>query len=178
MRAAVERAVAIDGVRALECPQTSAAFNEAGHCVIGASQGERPSKVSIWPIRELGRCHWIGRTGGTPRWRVGGETLPEADLKHAQSQLAGVVAEALFDADYRLASSIDEIVASQAIVRSAATKLQRDAEQLWLETFAWVATRLRANEPVVRDIADELMRKGSIKSRQLANLLQTVEGAR
>lgn len=167
-------ALTIDGRRAFECPKTSAAFHEAGHCVVGAIQGDNPSKASIWPIVELGRSQWIGRTYGFPRWRVDNSTHVEADLKQARSQSAGVVSEMLFDSDYRLASSVDEIVTAQSIVQTAALKLRCDPEHLWLETLVWVATRLKANEPVVREVADQLMCRGSIKTQRLVCLLRSV----
>jgi hypothetical protein len=124
--------------------------------------------------REFGRLQWIGRTIGTPKWHVDDGTPAEADLKQAQSQLAGVVAEALFDADYRLASSIDEIVISQSIVRTAAIKMRRDVEELWLNTLFEVASKLRAHQWIVREIANALMNRGSIKARHLRALLETV----
>jgi hypothetical protein len=177
LREAVERAFALDGMRAFECTKRAAAFHEAGHCVIQALDRNPPMRVGIWPIRKFGMSHWIGRADGTSRWRVDHKTTVEADLKQARSQLAGVVAEALFDADYRLASSIDEIVISQVIVRSAATKTHRHAERLWWKTLLDVMCRLKAHERPVLQIADELMHKGNIKARQLAHLLQTVVGA-
>jgi hypothetical protein len=90
--------------------------------------------------------------------------------------LAGVVSEILFDPDFRLASSVDEIVRAQGIVLTAATKLRRDVRQLWLETFASVAIILRANERVVRDIATELMNRRSVKASRLADLLRPIGG--
>ena len=95
-------ALTIDGARAFDCPKTSAAFHESGHCVISALQGHTPSKASIWSVIEFGRPQWIGRTDGIPKWTVNDSTPPENDLKQAQSQLAGVVSEALFDPNYRL----------------------------------------------------------------------------
>ena len=142
----LDLAFAMGGPRAFECPKTSAAFHEAGHCVVGAVLGERPSKAAIWPTIELGREQWIGRTYGIPRWRVDDTTLAEADLQHARSQLAGVVSEMLFDSDFRLGSSTNEIAIAQGIVLTAATKLRRDVQQLWLETLVSVATILRADE--------------------------------
>ena len=144
--------------------------------MVGAVQGERPSKATIWPIIEHGREQWIGRTYGIPRWRVDDRTLAAADLQHAQSELAGVVSEMLFDPDFRLASSVDEIVRAQGIVLTAATKLRRDVQQLWLETLVLVATILRANERIVRDIAAELMARGNVTERRLAYFLQSIGG--
>ena len=170
-----ELAFAIDGRRAFECPKTSAAFHEAGHCVVGAVQGEHPSKATIWPIKH-GRVQWVGRTYGLPKWRVDGTTLAEDDLCHAESELAGVVSEWLFDPDFRLASSIDEIARAQGIVLTAATKLRRDVHQLWLETLVSVATILGANELVVRAIANELMHRELVNTRRLAHLLRSTGG--
>jgi hypothetical protein len=157
--------------------KTSAAFHEAGHCVVGALQRKHPSKASIWPIFELGRVQWIGRTYGLPKWRVDDRTLAEADLQHAQSELAGVVSEWLFDPDFRVASSIDELVRAQGIVLTEATKLRRHVQQLWLETFVSVETILRANERVVRDIAAELMTQGNVTKRGLAYFLRSIGGS-
>ena len=176
LHAAQMRALAIGGPRAFECPKSSAALHEAGHCLIDALNGTLPASASIWPIWEFGRLQWIGRTNGTPKWHVDDETPAAADLKQAQSQLAGVVAEALFDADYRLASSIDEIIISQSIVRTAAIKMLRDAEELWLNTLTEVACKLKAHERTVRQIANALMNRGGIKARRLRALLQAVGG--
>ena len=174
-REALLLALAMEGPRAFECPKTSAAFHEAGHCLVGAVQGSTPSKAAIWPIVELGRLQWVGRTYDLPKWRVDGKTDAQADLRQAQSQLAGVVSEGLFDPDYRQGSSLDEIITAQGIVHQAAAKLSRDPEQLWFETLIKVAKQLKANQLVVHQIADVLMRRGSIKARQLQQLLQLLE---
>jgi hypothetical protein len=164
------------GLCAFDCPKSSAALHEAGHALMHTLNGDLPERASIWPIRELGRVQWIGRTD-SPRWRVDGWTPPEADLKHARSLIAGVVAEMLFDPDYRLGSSLDEIVIAQSIVRTVAIKIRRDPEVVWLRTLAEVASRLKAHERLVHEIADELMRKGRIKARRLGRFLQTVGSA-
>jgi hypothetical protein len=175
MRAAAALALVIDGPQAFECPQSTAAVHEAGHCVMDALNGDYPARASIWPIVELGRTQWIGRTEGVPPWRVDARTPAEDDLKQAQSQLAGVVAEALFDS-YRLGSSIDEIVISQSIVRTAAIKMLLDTEGLWLETLDEVVSKLKPHEGIVRNLANELMHKGSIKARRLRALLLPIRG--
>jgi hypothetical protein len=78
----------------------------------------------------------------------------------------------LFDPDYRSGSSLNEVETAQGIVRTAATKLVRDPERLWLETLLVTGRQLEANELVVRQIANVLMRLGSIKARRLRQLLQ------
>jgi hypothetical protein len=165
-------ALAIDGSRAFDCPKSSAAFHEAGHCLVSFLQGTTPSRASIWPIKELGRTQWIGRTYGLPKWSVNETTSPEADLQHAHSQLAGVASEALFDSDYRAGSSTDEITIAQGIVLTAAAKLLRDEQQLWLETLAFVAGLLKANAAIVFRIAEILQRSGSISRRPLQRILR------
>jgi hypothetical protein len=175
-REAMMRAVATDGMRALECTKRAAAFHEAGHCLIAIFDGTPPVRASIWPIQQYGQTQWIGRTYGTPKLRVTDKTPAEADLRQARSQLAGVAAEAVFDADYRLASSLDEIVISQGIVRTAALKTLRDPETLWLQTFFEVVKQLKAHDWLVREIAGELLHKGTIKGRRLTRLLQSSKG--
>jgi hypothetical protein len=65
MRHLAERALASQGLRAFECPKSSAGLHEAGHCVIGAVDGVVPSRTAIWSIRKLGRLQWIGMTYGS-----------------------------------------------------------------------------------------------------------------
>ena len=165
-------ALAIDGPRAFDCPKSSAAFHEAGHCLVSFLQGTTPSRASIWPINELGHTRWIGRTYGPAEWRVDQATAPEQDLRHAHSQLAGVVSEALFDPNYRAGSSIEEIVTAQGIVLTAAIKLSRDEPQLWFETLLFVADQLKANEIAVRRIAEVLLCRGCIKQSLLQRILR------
>jgi len=173
------RALALEGPKAFDSPKSSAALHEAGHCVVDALHGAIPTRATIRRLMEFGRPQWIGRTDGIPKWRVDDTTPADEDLQQARSQLAGVVAEILFDrANYRPASSADEIVTSQAIVRSAAIKMHRDPAALWLETLVETATILKANEKIVRRIADRLLRRGVIKSRQLARLLHEVRKTR
>jgi hypothetical protein len=82
----------------------------------------------------------------------------------------------LFDSDFRLGSSTNEIAIAQGIVLTAATKLRRDRHQLWLETLVSVATILGANELVVRAIANELMHRERVNARRLAHLLRSIGG--
>jgi hypothetical protein len=174
-KAAQAHAFALQGPRAFECPKSSAAIHEAGHAVIYAQLGTLPSKLAIWPIVVSGVQQWVGRTYCIPEHRVDVTTPPKNDLKNAQEWISGVTAECLFDPEYRAGSSLDEIVLACAAISSAACKMQYDAELLWIETLAEVTAILKNNEASVRKIADELMRKGTIKSRRLAYLLQAVK---
>jgi hypothetical protein len=174
MEATQAHAFALQGPRAFHCPKPSAAFHEAGHAVFYAKSGVVPSKITIWPILVSGQQQWIGKTYCTPGHRVDVTTSAESYLRNAQEWISGVTAECLFHREYRAGSSLDEIVLAIAAVGSAALKMQTDAELLWFETLAAVATILKANEDTVRKIADELMRKWTIKSRRLACLLRGI----
>jgi len=176
MRFLTERALAIGGLRAFECPQSSAAFHEAGHCVIGALDGVVPSCASIWSVLELGQRQWIGKTYGLPRLRVDDKTDPKVDLRHARSSLAGLVAEVVFDPEFRLGSSLDEYATAIAVVHTAAMKIRRDPMQLFIETLAGIELALKEHVGIVREIAAQLISKGSIKARRLQFLLQPING--
>jgi hypothetical protein len=174
MEATQAHAFALQGPRALHCPKPSAAIHESGHAVFYAQSGIVPSKIAIWPTIVAGEQRWIGKTYGLPRYRIDVTTSAEIDLRTVQEWISGVTAECLFDPEYRAGSSLDEIVLAFAAVGSAALKMQTDVELLWFETLAEVATILKANETIVRRIVDELMRKGTIKSRRLAYLLRGI----
>jgi hypothetical protein len=175
MEIAQARAFALQGSRAFECPKSSAAIHEAGHAVFYAQSGVFPSKITILPIIVSSEQRWIGKTFGVPKSRVDATTSAQDDLKTGQNLASGVIAECLFDFEYRAGSSLDEIVLAIAVVGSAAIKLQSDAEILWLKTLNEVATILKANEVAVHKIADELMRKRMICSHRIACLLRDVK---
>jgi hypothetical protein len=84
------------------------------------------------------------------------------------------MAECLFDCEYRVGSSLNEVTLALLAVRNAAVKMQCDAQKLWFETCNELGAILKANEKVVRRIASELMRRGEIKSQRLAHLLKAV----
>ena len=172
MDAAIAHALALQGPRAFECPKSSAAIHEAGHAVFYAQSGILPSKIAIWPTVVLGEQRWIGRTYGVPLYQIDGATSAKNDLKVAQELMSGVGAECLFDPEYRAGSSLDEIVLAFVAVGAAAFKVQCDAEMLWFETLNEVATILKADEEIVRQIAAELMQKGVCKGGLLKRLLR------
>jgi hypothetical protein len=118
---------------------------------------------------------WGGRTDGTPPWWVDNTTPADADLRQARLQMSGVVSEVVLDpAYYRRGPSLDEIAAAKSLVQTAAVKLQRDPAQLFWWVIVEVAAGLKTNERTARRIANELMRRGSIKSRRLALLLSGI----
>jgi len=174
MDAAQAHALALQGPRAFECPKSSAAIHESGHAVFYAQAGLLPSKISIWPIVVSGEQRWIGKIYGVPKYRVDATTSAKTDLKTGQELISGVAAECMFDREYRVGSSLDEVVLAAAVVGAAALKMQCNAKMLWFETSSEVAARLKANEKNVRAIADELMRQRTVGSRQLAHLLRAI----
>jgi hypothetical protein len=88
--------------------------------------------------------------------------------------MAGVIAEAAFDPDFRPGSSIDETAIVAGIVHTAASKMRCEAKALWDATRSSVERELKAHEGVVRAIADQLMRKGSIEGPRLQILLKPI----
>jgi hypothetical protein len=164
-------AYTVQGMQAFENTQGAAALHEAGHCVVNQSEGVTPAKVRIW----LNEGDWVGRTEQPTRLRTDNTTTPGEDLCHARITYAGLLSEQLFDADYRLASSIDEFVLTMVLVRNAAIKLRRDPEELLCDTRLTVGVTLVKHEGIVRRIAEELMRERNIDAEKLAQLLSKVE---
>jgi hypothetical protein len=178
MHAMAEHVFVVGGLQAFECPQTSAAIHEAGHCVVDTLEGHLPTRAAIWPTERFGQTHWVGKTYGTPPWRIDDKTSADADLSHARRLLAGVVAEMRFDLDYRLGSSLDEWAIASAMIQTAAAKMARSSKELWLATFAGVSLHLRRHRPLVVEIAQELMRKGFIKGPKLRSLLEPIANSK
>jgi hypothetical protein len=165
-------AAAIQGERAFDNPKSSAAWHEAGHAVIAATQRICPEGVRIWPVSESGRTHWQGWIEGTQPLHVDASTNVEADRAQAVFQIAGWMAEIIFD--FRAGSSLDEVITAQSIALTVAIKTQREPRQVWAEILVDTAESLRAQEPIVRTIADELRRKRRVGARRLRAHLQPV----
>jgi hypothetical protein len=92
--------------------------------------------------------------------------------------LAGVFAEALFDPDFRPGSSADEFVKGAGIIAQVARKLRHsDPERLWYEVVGDLTATLKTHEAIVREIADVLMRCGSISGSRLQRALAGVQPA-
>jgi hypothetical protein len=176
MSAMAEYVLGVGGLQAFECPQTSAAIHEAGHCVVDTIEGHLPTRAAIWPTECFGRPQWVGKTYGAPPWRIDEKTSADADLSHARCLLAGVVAESLFDPDYRLGSSLDEWAIARVMVHTAAAKMACSSEELWLTTLTGLRVHLTRHRPLVVEIAQVLMRKGFIEGTKLRSLLEPIVG--
>jgi hypothetical protein len=168
-------AFVVQGPRAFECPKTAAAVHEAGHLIEYKLAGLRPRWAGIGPKRVGKETFWVGRTKYHGSLRSDATTVPATDLKFARSQMAGVMAELLFDREnYRAGSSLDEVTAAQAMACNAAIKLNCAVEPLWHDMLDTLAADLQANEAVVREIADVLMHCGSIAGSRLQRALAGV----
>jgi hypothetical protein len=178
MSAIMAHVFVTDGPRAFDCPKSSATVHEAGHCVIHALNGGMPTRAAIWPEIIDGRTQWLGNTEGIGPWRVDEKTDVQADLRVAESKMAGVAAEYLFDLDFRPGSSIDEIAIARSIVEGVAFKMGRDPALVLAETWITVISRLKMHERIVREIASRLRRKRSIDARDLKLLLAPIKGLR
>jgi hypothetical protein len=168
-------ALAAEGPRAFEASRSSAAHHEAGHCVDYGLAGLRPTRARIWAKVVGKQTFWEGRTECRHRERSDRTTKPATDLKAGRSQMAGVMSEWLFDRkNYRAGSSLDEVTAAQAMVSNAAIKLGCPVGPLWHDMLDALAADLLANEAAVREIADVLMRCGSIAGSRLQRALARV----
>jgi hypothetical protein len=170
-------AAEFQGERAFDNPKSSAAWHEAGHAVIAATQGICPAEVRIWPVNESGRTHWEGWIEVMRLLHVDPSTNVEDDRAQALFQIAGWVAEIVFDgANFRAGSSLDEVINAGRIARMIAVKTKREPVQVWTEILVGTAESLRAYKTVVSAIADELRRKRRINRRRLRAHLQPILG--
>jgi hypothetical protein len=128
----------------------------------------------IRPVCESGRTHWEGWTEAAQP-SVTPDTRFEDDREVAVMQIAGWMAERIFDAaNFRAGSSIDEVITAGRIARMIAVKTKREPTEVWAEILLNTEMRLRAHEPIVRAIADELRRKRRINARRLRVHLRPV----
>jgi hypothetical protein len=155
------------GSKAFENPRSSAAIHEAGHVIVYVVTGMRVRRTQI---REAVPGCWIGLTEPKHRKAVRLET-PERCLDMARVLYAGYMAERMFDPNFREASSIDEIIASQAAGAIAANMLEIDQEKCWREkVHPAVCNYLRHNHAVVQAIGECLYTQNKIEGQQLDRL--------
>jgi hypothetical protein len=167
------RACLIQGDRAFDDPKSSAVVHEAGHAVLYAHHGVVVRYLKIWEGKKGMRGHWVGRakTDKYP-WSVGPDASPEVNFKHACIQIAGRVAEELFDTEnLRLGSSLDEIIQAQIIAGSIAQKTQENPARVFQSIDANTRNILKVNEDVVREIARRLDRDHVVRRDALGVIL-------
>ncbi|KAI93431.1 hypothetical protein T281_16745 [Rhodomicrobium udaipurense JA643] len=161
---------AMFGPEAFDCPKTSAAWHEAGHCILYVAEGFEVRSTSIFPIVHKGTQQWIGKTdGGVPY--TGPDTTAQDDLRHARRIIAGFASEALFDRrNCKPGSSLNERILVTCIAHSAAAKLGVSFESIERDLKARVTSALERSHRA-RRIAMELIGNGSINARRLEKLL-------
>jgi hypothetical protein len=152
------------GPRAFEMTKSSAAWHEAGHAVVGATFGVVPTSVRIWG----NEGDWEGHAAGTlPGWITANSPV-EKDRAHAVVTLSGVMAESLFDPDYRIGSSLFEQAQARSVAELITAKTGTQLDSIWQAICDDAEARLVVHKQIVRVVANELVRKHVIRSRRLA----------
>ncbi|MEI2771846.1 MAG: hypothetical protein V9G98_14255 [Candidatus Competibacter sp.] len=178
-------AVRLQGVRALESTRRHAAIHEAGHAVIYEITADdarwwRPYRLRIWrePAAPDGLLFWAGRTDVSPKAppeRVDTRNDPTGAAVLALRALAGWASESQFcRKDFRMASSVDEMLLAGGCARSLATHWNREPEKV-LEILIATATRmLQANKPILMTISSRLEQNRKLENAELRRLLAGV----
>jgi len=169
-------AVAAHGLGALENPLSSTTVHEAGHAVVHVHFGDTVRYSKIWRLkRGPWRGQWVGLTMTDRNWTSDPTTLPDGDFRHACCQIAGLIAELMFDfGNFRQASSLDEIMAANFLAANVALKTQRDRDDIMLQVTRATVDILKQNAEIVREIARELDRHKVVRKKRLAPLLARV----
>jgi len=172
----IVNAVAAQGPRALENPRSSTIYHEAGHAVLHAHFGEEVRRCKVWQQkRGAQRGQWVGETTVRAGWKSDETTSPLQDFRRACCQIAGLVAELLFDHDnFRRASSVDEIIVANGLAGIAALKMGRDQRSVMVQVVLATFDILKKNDGVVRKLAKDLKRRGVLRAACLTRLLASV----
>jgi hypothetical protein len=175
-------AYAKQGPRAFEDPKSAAVVHEAGHAVVFACFGLQVSCVKVRQKKKgADRGHWIGLTEvvGGYKFELDPQTAVNDDVRNACILFAGRAAELLFDTEnFRLASSMDELVTVRALVLSIANKADLLPDEVQTKIAAMTFRILQENEAIVREIARLLNLKGVIRREALAPTLARVKRPR
>jgi hypothetical protein len=117
----------------------------------------------------------VGKTlAADEAWTATPTTSPEQDFRTACGIYAGVLAEHLFDKDFRFASSLDEVLATELLAHQIAEKTGREPVDVIYEVRSVTAEILKTNADVVRAFARDLERHGAVRKRRLEELLERV----
>jgi hypothetical protein len=158
-----------------EFNQRDAAIHEASHCVVAAREG--------MPLR-IARIRREGDVWGGEWWSQDGALVidvlanPHDWLAHLRVLLAGRRGELLFQPKLSLRVGLDELAYALIMVMWVFPALNLDAKDhytaVWKTTLIEVDETLRAHKGAVYQIADELMRRGAIRSQKLAAAVASV----
>ena len=169
-----------EGIAGLEIPREEAAAHEAGHAVVAQHEGYAIERIIVaekfWSVAGRPVTVWTGFTylGGPRTLVVGPRTDPGNDLSYARVLIAGLVGEEIAGLA-RDASSIDELIMSQAVVSVAAGKLGVDGEALWASAV-WRRTAkiIRHNIQPLNQITGHLLYAEEIDGAVLKQMLSEV----
>jgi hypothetical protein len=167
------------GIKAFEDPKSAAVVHEAGHAVLCAYSGLEMRFLKVWQCKKgIQRGHWVGKFQPVEdcSWSTGPDTPPGEDLKNACTQIAGWMAEVLFDHDnLRPGSSLDEVIKARLLSSNFSHKTGADPKQVLMWICSITCSILKKNESVVREIASILDRDGVIRREALSAILANVE---
>lgn len=171
-----QQAYALQGPHAFESTERATAVHKAGHAVVATACGYLVSRVRIQRKRVGDEKTWVGRTYHDVVQYTGPASAVRDDLGSARNLAAGVLAEVMFDGgDFRLGSSLNEIVFFQCVVENIAFKTWSPFEEIALQVVAQVSGILQQHRDVVRPLAAELMRHGTLHGPALWRLLLGVK---
>jgi hypothetical protein len=164
-----------------EFSQHSAALHEAAHCVVAAREGYALKSARIFrgPTGTWLGDFWID----WPEKMMTVDTQTPEFLANLRIYLAGRRGELLFLHDrFCLRAGLDELAYALLMIMpclvaqtdgdgEAANELYASA---WETTLAEIDETLFAHRQIVKSIADRLIRKGSLRSHKLAQLVAPV----
>ena len=169
-------AYALQGSRAFESTERATAVHEAGHAVVATACGHVVSRVRINRKRIGEQKAWVGRINTNVVLSTGPASKVSDDRDVARNLVAGVLAEQMFDGDdFRLGSSINEIVFFQCVVENIAFKTLIAFEKIALQLIAEVDVILYQHRDLVELLAAKLMRRGTLRGQALSRLLRAVK---
>jgi hypothetical protein len=171
LRGLAREAYARQGTRAFENTNRATAYHEAGHVIISILSGRTVRRTWIKRKRLGGVKVWIGRTfDGAPNGSAPDSPV-EADVVTARNVVAGWVAEIRFDgSDFRIGSSLDEIVRVKAIAHNIAIKTGLPFENVTMGIIEGVFADLDCHSAEVEAIAKELMNCGELRRPSIEKL--------
>ena len=170
------RAYALQGPRAFENTERATAVHEAGHAVVVTACGGLVHRVRIKRKRVGEQTTWVGRTYHNVVQNTGPASAVRDDLDVARNLVAGFLAEAMFDSgDFRLGSSLNEIVFFQCVVENIAFRTRTPFEEIAPQAIAQVSGILHQHRDLVELLAAELTRRGTLRGPALSQLLRGVK---
>jgi len=168
----IHKAYEAEGMRAFDNPKSATIVHEAGHVVVATDLGIKVRSTRIWKEE----TYWLGETLYLGvEMRTDQDTTPWSDFRWACVIMAGLVSEMTFDrANFRVGSSIDEVLLSKVYISNLARKTQRGEPEVSAEVFGKTALILRRNQSIVRAIARRLDMSGKLRRHELRPSLNRV----